>query len=135
MKTFIYMICIFIDFSIYFFLIRLNNSSTDKIEELGVKPLLLLLRELGGWPVLDGNKWNDSDYNWVSQMASLRNFNNDILISEWVAADITNSSSHIIQVFHIQIFLIYCKLFMPRVLLKYFTIFNMLYSMINCEVS
>ena len=95
------MICIFIDFSIYFFLIRLNNSSTDKIEELGVKPLLLLLRELGGWPVLDGNKWNDSDYNWVSQMASLRNFNNDILISEWVAADITNSSSHIIQVFHI----------------------------------
>lgn len=65
---------------------------------MGAEPLLALLRELGGWPVLEGDAWNNTDYDWVQQMARLRNYNNDILISEWVAADITNSSNHIIQV-------------------------------------
>ncbi|MPC20513.1 Membrane metallo-endopeptidase-like 1 [Portunus trituberculatus] len=64
---------------------------------MGAEPLLALLRELGGWPVLEGDAWNNTDYDWVRQMARLRNYNNDILISEWVAADITNSSNHIIQ--------------------------------------
>lgn len=48
--------------------------------------------------MLLGDAWNGTDYDWVKQMAHLRNYNNDILISEWVAADITNSSNHIIQV-------------------------------------
>lgn len=71
--------------------------NTEAIEVLGAEPLLALLKELGGWPVLEGDTWNNSDYDWVQQMARLRNYNNDILISEWVAADITNSSNHIIQ--------------------------------------
>ncbi|KAK4327891.1 hypothetical protein Pmani_001641 [Petrolisthes manimaculis] len=71
--------------------------NTDAIEELGAQPLLDLLRELGGWPVLQGDEWDDTGYDWVRQMAHLRNYNNDILVSEWVAADITNSSNHIIQ--------------------------------------
>lgn len=69
----------------------------ERIETLGAAPLLELLDELGGWPVLLGDAWNGTDYDWVRQMAQLRNYNNDILISEWVAADITNSSNHIIQ--------------------------------------
>lgn len=71
--------------------------NTEAIEALGATPLLELLKELGGWPVLDGEAWNDTGYDWVRQMARLRNYNNDILVSEWVAADITNSSNHIIQ--------------------------------------
>ncbi|XP_063869104.1 mucin-3B-like isoform X2 [Scylla paramamosain] len=71
--------------------------NTEAIEAMGAEPLLALLRELGGWPVLEGDAWNNTDYDWVRQMARLRNYNNDILISEWVAADITNSSNHIIQ--------------------------------------
>nr|XP_053637449.1 neprilysin-4-like [Cherax quadricarinatus] len=71
--------------------------NTEAIEALDAKPLLDLLQELGGWPVLEGDAWNDTGYDWVRQMARLRNYNNDILISEWVAADITNSSNHIIQ--------------------------------------
>ncbi|CAL4124487.1 unnamed protein product, partial [Meganyctiphanes norvegica] len=70
--------------------------NTNDIETLGAKPLLELLRDLGGWPVLDGDDWNETGFNWVEQMAWLRTFNNDILISEWVAADITNSSNHIV---------------------------------------
>ncbi|KAG7171619.1 Neprilysin-4-like 2 [Homarus americanus] len=72
--------------------------NTEAIEELEAKPLLDLLKEFGGWPVLEGDAWNDTGYDWVRQMAHLRNYNNDILISEWVAADITNSSNHIIQI-------------------------------------
>ena len=70
----------------------------EKIEEYGTKPLRNLLKKLGGWPVLEGESWNETNFNWVELMAVLRKYNNDILLSEWVAPDITNSSSHIIQV-------------------------------------
>ena len=70
----------------------------EKIEEMGTKPLIELLEDLGGWPVLQGNEWNESEFDWVELMAMLRTYNNDILLSEMVGADITNSSYHIIQV-------------------------------------
>lgn len=72
--------------------------TSEQIEALGVAPLKSLLRKLGGWPVIEGDEWNETAFDWVQLMANLRNYNNDILLSEWVAADITNSSSHIIQV-------------------------------------
>ena len=36
----------------------------DRIEELGVEPLKGILRELGGWPVLEGSNWNGDGYIW-----------------------------------------------------------------------
>ncbi|KAL7648768.1 UNVERIFIED_CONTAM: hypothetical protein RMT77_000675 [Armadillidium vulgare] len=69
----------------------------EKIESLGVTPLKTLLSQLGGWPVLEGEAWNEEGFDWVELMAKLRKYNNDILLSEWVGADVTNSSNHIIQ--------------------------------------
>ncbi|KAB7507712.1 Endothelin-converting enzyme 1 [Armadillidium nasatum] len=69
----------------------------EKIESLGVTPLKTLLSQLGGWPVLEGEAWNEEAFDWVELMAKLRKYNNDILLSEWVGADVTNSSNHIIQ--------------------------------------
>ena len=36
----------------------------DRIEELGVEPLKGILRELGGWPVLEGVNWMEDGYIW-----------------------------------------------------------------------
>ena len=36
----------------------------DRIEELGVAPLKGILRELGGWPVLEGSNWSGAGYIW-----------------------------------------------------------------------
>lgn len=60
------------------------------------QPLLDLLDHFGGWPILKDN-WVPDNFNWIDQMARLRLYNNDILISEWVGPDIKNSDEFIIQ--------------------------------------
>ncbi|KAK9890169.1 hypothetical protein WA026_008973 [Henosepilachna vigintioctopunctata] len=68
-----------------------------KIRERGSAPLLQLLEELGGWPIL-GNDWKESEFDIVWLMAQLRLFNNDILVSEWVGPDLKNSEEYIIHI-------------------------------------
>ena len=37
----------------------------DKREERGIEPLKLKLREIGGWPILEGKNWNEkNDFTW-----------------------------------------------------------------------
>jgi neprilysin len=66
------------------------------IEKRGIEPLKELLKSLGGWPLLDRN-WNEKDFDWLELVANLRKYNNDILIVEYVSADIQNSNQNIIQ--------------------------------------
>ncbi|XP_035228766.1 membrane metallo-endopeptidase-like 1 isoform X2 [Stegodyphus dumicola] len=49
------------------------------IEQLKEQPLLELLEELGGWPVINSN-WSEENFDWVYQIARLRQYNNDILL-------------------------------------------------------
>ncbi|XP_054714705.1 neprilysin-4-like isoform X2 [Uloborus diversus] len=66
------------------------------IEQLRERPLVQLLDELGGWPVTNPN-WTEESFDWVEQVARLRQYSNDILIGQWVGPDGKNSSVHIIQ--------------------------------------
>ena len=36
----------------------------EKLEEIGHSPLLENLKLFGGWPVLDGDKWDESEFDW-----------------------------------------------------------------------
>lgn len=67
------------------------------LEQRGAKPLLDLLVELGGWPMITPD-WDRSQFDWLWLIAHLRLFNNDILISEWVGPDIKNSDEYVIHV-------------------------------------
>ena len=40
----------------------------EQLENLGVKPMLDSLKLLGGWPVLEGDEWNSTDYQWWEQV-------------------------------------------------------------------
>ena len=40
----------------------------ELIEKRGVEPLMEVLKELGGWPVLEGSKWNGDGFKWYEQM-------------------------------------------------------------------
>ncbi|KOX75065.1 Membrane metallo-endopeptidase-like 1 [Melipona quadrifasciata] len=42
------------------------------IEQQGLDPLLNILRKLGGWPVLEGNQWNESEFNWKESVYKFR---------------------------------------------------------------
>lgn len=68
----------------------------DLIEKRGIEPLKVLLDSLGGWPLLDPN-WDEKKFDWLELVANLRRYNNDILIVEYVSADIQNSNMNIIQ--------------------------------------
>ena len=37
----------------------------DKIEEIGLKPVLDMLKTFGGWPVLEQN-WDESNFDWYA---------------------------------------------------------------------
>ncbi|KAF2358794.1 Peptidase M13 N-terminal domain [Trinorchestia longiramus] len=67
------------------------------IEAAGTAPLLQLLTQLGGWPVLLGDSWDPLPFNLSLQMARLRQLNNEVLLAESVADDVTNSSRRIVQ--------------------------------------
>jgi membrane metallo-endopeptidase-like protein 1 len=39
-------------------------TNEEKLEELGVKPLKKMIKEFGGWPVLEGELWQGEDFKW-----------------------------------------------------------------------
>lgn len=69
---------------------------SEVLSQRGLQPLLDLLKQLGGWPVLDP-EWNGNNFNWLDLVAQLRLYNNDVFIVEWVGPDIKNSDENIIQ--------------------------------------
>ena len=38
----------------------------DKIEATGLGPLKDMLKEMGGWPVLEGEAWDEESFSWVN---------------------------------------------------------------------
>lgn len=71
--------------------------NADILEQRQLEPLYRLLESLGGWPVLDGDKWDASKFDWLELAAKLRLYNNDVLINQWVGPDIKNSDENVIQ--------------------------------------
>ncbi|XP_058797327.1 neprilysin-4-like isoform X2 [Phymastichus coffea] len=65
------------------------------------RPLLELLDDLGGWPIIRP-EWDYRRFDWLLLVARLRLYSNDILISEWIGPDIKNSEQYIIQDYYLE---------------------------------
>ncbi|CAG2066313.1 unnamed protein product [Timema podura] len=44
----------------------------SRIEERGLGPFRELLKELGGWPVLEGDAWKEADFTWLNTVYKFR---------------------------------------------------------------
>ena len=73
---------------------------TDRIEKIGLEPLKNMLKKLGGWPVLEGDKWDEDNFTWIDTVYKFREngYSTDYLIDFSVVTDSKNSSWRVIDI-------------------------------------
>ena len=66
----------------------------EKIEEQGLATLKNILKKLGGWPLLEGDNWNQEGLRWFNLVYNFREvgLSVDYLVDFSVTADLRNSS-------------------------------------------
>ena len=66
----------------------------EKIEERGLATLKNILKKLGGWPLLEGDNWNQEGLRWFNLVYNFREvgLSVDYLVDFSVTADLRNSS-------------------------------------------
>lgn len=45
---------------------------TAHIEQRGTKPLIDIHKSLGGWPVIEGDSWDESQWSWTKSVKDFR---------------------------------------------------------------
>lgn len=81
---------------------NLNKACLNKtiIEKRGNAPLLDLLNEYGGWPVVKGDEWIEAGWDWVDNIKRFRQAGLDtsIIFTLSVSTDLKNSTTRKIYV-------------------------------------
>jgi len=80
--------------------VRLTKSmyqscmNQKKIEEKGLTPLKNILKKLGGWPLLEGDSWNQEGFTWYNMVYNFSKEGLDVdhLVHFFVELDPRNSS-------------------------------------------
>ncbi|XP_038216679.1 neprilysin-2 [Zerene cesonia] len=69
------------------------------IEARGIQPLLDMLRRLGGWPVLDGDNWDERSFSWEDSVYKFRHagYSVDYFLDFSISVDVKNSTNRIID--------------------------------------
>lgn len=72
-----------------------------RLEELGPGPLKELLQEFGGWPVVEGDKWNDTNFvYWYETIYKLIRVGYPVNFLSYfvITTDMKNSTSRLVEV-------------------------------------
>ncbi|KAF7279498.1 hypothetical protein GWI33_007175 [Rhynchophorus ferrugineus] len=69
------------------------------IEEEGLTNINRILKQLGGWPVIDGDQWFDGDFDWRESVYKFRKlgYSVDYFIDFSVGIDVKNSTKRVID--------------------------------------
>lgn len=72
----------------------------ETIEKTSENDFRDILQKLGGWPVLEGNGWNESNFDWKKTDLKLRKmgYNLNSFITFYVDLDWKNTSRRVIYV-------------------------------------
>jgi membrane metallo-endopeptidase-like protein 1 len=77
-----------------------SNEIPALIEERGLKPLLEIHEEMGGWPVIKGDAWDEKSWSWQQSVKDFRKrgYSTDYIFDFSVGTDLKNSTRRIIDV-------------------------------------
>ena len=72
----------------------------EKIQAQGLTPLKDILKQMGGWPAVEGPTWNDTSFDWVNNtyINKRLGYTVDLLVDFSVTTNIKNTSWRIIDV-------------------------------------
>ncbi|RWS14267.1 membrane metallo-endopeptidase-like 1 isoform X3 [Dinothrombium tinctorium] len=72
----------------------------DAIEKIDDKILIAILKDLGGWPVVVGSKWKESEFDWINMTLKFRDlgYGYGQLVSIGVGTDFRNRDRFIITI-------------------------------------
>ena len=71
----------------------------DARNKSGVEPVVKLLQDMGGWPMLDGSGWKGEDYVWYRRVAECsRKLFLDVIIKVSFAINIDDNSMYTLYV-------------------------------------
>ena len=78
----------------------MNNLIIASINELGPKPLNKYLKLFGGWPVIEGEGWDQNNFDFLNLMTKIRNsgFENQFFFSLRIAPDFRRNTKYSIFV-------------------------------------
>ncbi|RWS24715.1 membrane metallo-endopeptidase-like protein 1-like protein, partial [Leptotrombidium deliense] len=74
-----------------------DEQAIEKIDDTILKKIL---KQLGGWPVVEGDKWNEAEFDWINVTYKLRDlgYSFDHFISAGVGVDYRKTEDYILSV-------------------------------------
>lgn len=78
----------------------LNFYNTELIEANSEKEFLEILKKLGNWPVLEGQSWNETDFEWQNTIKKFvdTGYSNSYFVYFDIVPDPKNNSYRMISV-------------------------------------
>lgn len=81
---------------------KMHKSCMNRtaVEALGLEPFTKILKQMGGWPAVEGDKWNEQAWDWIKNVRIMRDIGltTSYLISTSVGAHLKNSSTRSLRV-------------------------------------
>uniref|UniRef100_A0A1B6DD22 Peptidase M13 N-terminal domain-containing protein n=1 Tax=Clastoptera arizonana TaxID=38151 RepID=A0A1B6DD22_9HEMI len=76
-----------------------NCMNKSRIEDVGLTQIKNIVKDLGGWPVLEGDSWDPSSFDWISTTYKFKDkgFSIDYIIDFSITTDVKNSTRRIID--------------------------------------
>lgn len=70
------------------------------IEAVGLKQFKEIIQKIGGWPILEGEQWDETAYDWVASIRQMRDIGLEpnYLFSTSVVTNFKNTSMHSLSV-------------------------------------